>query len=49
MIPPVVSAPTFAIRLKAVRVFSLDDYVSAGIMSAPQRAVISDAVASEYR
>jgi P-type conjugative transfer ATPase TrbB len=46
MIPPVVSAPTFAIRLKAVRVFSLDDYVSAGIMSAPQRAVISEAVAS---
>jgi type IV secretion system protein TrbB len=46
MIPPVVSAPTFTIRLKAVRVFSLDDYVSAGIMTAPQRAVICDAVAS---
>jgi hypothetical protein len=45
MIPPVVSAPTFAIRLKRVRVFGLDDYVSTGIMSARQRAVISDAVA----
>jgi type IV secretion system protein TrbB len=46
MIPPVVSAPTFTIRLKAVRVFTLDDYVSAGIMTSPQRALIRDAVAS---
>jgi P-type conjugative transfer ATPase TrbB len=45
MIPPVVSAPIFAIRLKAVRVFPLEDYVSAGMMTARQRAVIQDAVA----
>ena len=46
MIPPVVSAPTFTIRLKAVRVFTLDDYVSAGIMTYPQRVAIREAVAS---
>jgi type IV secretion system protein TrbB len=46
MIPPVVAAPTFTIRLKAVRVFSLDDYVSDGTMTPAQRALIQDAVAS---
>src|SRR5262245_11634838 len=34
LIPPVVAAPTFAIRKPAVAVFTLDDYVAAGIMSA---------------
>jgi type IV secretion system protein VirB11 len=32
LIPPVVAAPTFAIRKPAVAVFTLDDYVTAGIM-----------------
>jgi type IV secretion system protein VirB11 len=32
LIPPVVAAPTFAIRKPAVAVFTLDDYVAAGIM-----------------
>ena len=31
LIPPVVAAPTFAIRKPAVAVFTLDDYVAAGI------------------
>jgi type IV secretion system protein VirB11 len=48
MIPPVVTAPTFAIRLKAVRVFSLAAYVDAGIMTARQRAVIEDAIAARH-
>jgi P-type conjugative transfer ATPase TrbB len=43
-IPPVSQAPIFAIRLKAVSVFTLDDYVDKEIMSPRQRAVIQDAV-----
>jgi type IV secretion system protein TrbB len=46
MIPPVVSAPRFTIRLKAVRVFTVDDHVPAGIMTSPQRVAIREAVAS---
>lgn len=36
LLPPVVAAPAFAIRKPAVAVFTLDDYVAAGIMSAAQ-------------
>src|SRR4051794_28490138 len=36
LIPPVVAAPAFAIRKPAVAVFTLDDYVAAGIMRADQ-------------
>lgn len=46
VIPPVSPAPCFSIRLKAVRVFSLGDYVQAGIMTARQCEVIEDAVAA---
>lgn len=34
LLPPVVAAPTFAIRKPAIAVFTLDDYVASGIMSA---------------
>lgn len=34
LLPPVVAAPTFAIRKPAVAVFTLSDYVAAGIMGA---------------
>ncbi len=34
LLPPVVAAPAFAIRKPAVAVFTLDDYVRAGIMTA---------------
>ena len=34
LLPPVVSAPTFAIRKPAVAVFTLQDYVASGILSA---------------
>lgn len=46
LLPPVVSAPTFAIRKPAVAVFSLDDYVAAGIMSGEQATVLREAVAA---
>ncbi|HEY9213360.1 MAG TPA: P-type conjugative transfer ATPase TrbB [Ancylobacter sp.] len=46
LLPPVVAAPTFAIRKPAVAVFTLDDYVRAGIMSAPQAKALRQAVLS---
>ena len=43
-LPPVVPAPTFAIRKRAVAVFTLDEYVASGAMTARQRAVLIEAV-----
>lgn len=37
LLPPVVSAPAFAIRKPAVAVFTLDDYVAAGVMPKDRR------------
>ena len=34
--PPIVPAPTFAIRKKAIAIFTLDQYVAAGIMTTAQ-------------
>ncbi len=48
LLPPVVTAPTFAIRKPAVAVFTLIDYVEAKIMSADQAAILVRAV-SERR
>jgi type IV secretion system protein VirB11 len=45
LLPPVVMGPTFAIRKPAVAVFSLDDYVTAGIMSAGEATALRAAVA----
>jgi P-type conjugative transfer ATPase TrbB len=45
LLPPVVAAPAFAIRKPAVAVFTLDDYVAAGIMRAPQAETLRRAVA----
>ncbi|MBO1361099.1 P-type conjugative transfer ATPase TrbB [Acetobacter sacchari] len=45
LVPPVVAAPCFAIRRPAVAVFSLDDYVAAGIMAAAQAEFLRRAVA----
>ena len=42
--PPIVPAPTFAIRKKAVAIFTLDQYVATGIMTQAQLAVIEAAV-----
>ncbi|HWM82005.1 MAG TPA: P-type conjugative transfer ATPase TrbB [Pseudolabrys sp.] len=44
LLPPVVAAPTFAIRKPAVAVFTLADYVAAGIMTAAQAEVLRLAV-----
>jgi type IV secretion system protein TrbB len=44
LVPPVVAAPCFAIRRPAVAVFTLDDYVAAGIMSAGQAQLLRRAV-----
>ncbi|PZQ79638.1 MAG: P-type conjugative transfer ATPase TrbB [Ancylobacter novellus] len=46
LLPPVVAAPAFAIRKPAVAVFTLHDYVAAGIMSADQAVTLREAVAS---
>jgi len=45
LLPPVVAAPTFAIRKPAIAVFTLGDYVAAGIMSATQANFLCTAVA----
>ncbi|WP_414713924.1 P-type conjugative transfer ATPase TrbB [Sphingomonas sp.] len=44
LLPPVVTAPAFAIRKRAVAVFTLDDYVASGIISAAQCASLRAAV-----
>jgi len=44
LLPPVVAAPAFAIRKPAVAVFTLADYVTAGIMTDHQADVLRGAV-----
>ncbi|MEM6679432.1 MAG: P-type conjugative transfer ATPase TrbB [Pseudomonadota bacterium] len=46
LLPPVVTAPCFAIRKPAVAVFTLADYVAAGIMTETQAALLRDGVAA---
>ena len=45
LLSPIVAAPTFAIRKPAVAVFTLADYVDAGIMSPVQAEILAEAVA----
>jgi len=45
LLPPVVTAPAFAIRKPAVAVFTLDDYVASGIVTRLQCAALRKAVA----
>jgi len=45
LLSPLVTAPTFSIRKPASLVFTLADYVRAGVMSAEQGRVLRDAVA----
>ncbi|MBV7255895.1 P-type conjugative transfer ATPase TrbB [Pacificimonas sp. WHA3] len=45
LLPPVVAAPTFAIRKPAVAVFTLDDYVSANTMDADAAEALREAIA----
>jgi len=44
LLPPVVTAPCFAIRKPAVAVFTLQDYVAAGIMTEAQASALRDGV-----
>jgi len=46
LLPPVVTAPAFAIRKPAVAVFTLDDYAEAGIMSQLEAEALRDGVAA---
>jgi P-type conjugative transfer ATPase TrbB len=46
LLPPVVVAPTFAIRKPAVAVFTLEDYAVAGIMTVGQAVMLREAVVS---
>jgi len=48
LLPPVVAAPAFAIRKAAVAVFTLDDYVAAGVMAPGQAAWLRDAVRARW-
>ncbi|MCB1985642.1 MAG: P-type conjugative transfer ATPase TrbB [Nitrosomonas sp.] len=43
-LPPVVSSPTFAIRKKAIKIFTLEQYVETGVLSPRHSDVIKDAV-----
>ena len=46
LLPPVVAAPVFAIRKPAVAVFTLEDYVAAGIMPETTATALREAIAS---
>ncbi len=43
-LPPIVVAPTFALRKKAISIFGLRDYVASGAMTAAQRELLADAI-----
>jgi type IV secretion system protein TrbB len=45
LLPPIVAAPTFAIRKPAVAIFTLTDYLKAGIVTAGQAEFLREAVA----
>lgn len=44
LLPPVVAKPTFTIRKKAIKIFTLDEYVDSQIMTPRQKETISTAV-----
>ncbi|TGN86849.1 P-type conjugative transfer ATPase TrbB [Bradyrhizobium yuanmingense] len=46
LLPPVVAAPAFAIRKPAIAVFTLDDYVTKGIMTSGQALILKSVVAA---
>ena len=48
LLPPVVAAPTFAIRKPAVAIFSLGDYVASGVMSAAAAEILRRGVAERH-
>lgn len=44
LIPPLVERPSFALRKKALRVFTLADYAAQGIMTQAQQSAIRQAI-----
>lgn len=47
ILPPVVSKPTFTIRRKATKIFTLENYVAQGVMSQAQADVLEGAIRSK--
>lgn len=43
-LPPIVTSPTFAIRKKAIKIHTLEQYVETGVLSPKHSEVIKDAV-----
>ncbi len=43
-LPPIVTSPTFAIRKKAIKIHTLEQYVETGVLSAKHEKVIKEAV-----
>ena len=43
-LPPIVTSPTFAIRKKAIKIFTLEQYVETGVLSPRHSDVIKEAV-----
>lgn len=43
-LPPIVSSPTFAIRKKAIKIFTLEQYVETGVLTPRHGDVIKEAV-----
>ena len=43
-LPPIVSSPTFAIRKKAIKIFTLEQYVKTGVLTPRHSDVIKEAV-----
>ncbi|MFG6034409.1 P-type conjugative transfer ATPase TrbB [Campylobacter jejuni] len=44
LLPPIVAKPTFTIRKKAVKIFTLDDYVESKILTPKQKEVLINAI-----
>lgn len=44
LLPPIVSKPTFTIRKKAIKLFTLDDYLNTNVITKPQKDTIQNAI-----
>jgi P-type conjugative transfer ATPase TrbB len=47
-VPPLVLKPSFSIRLPATRIYTIEDYIAAGIMTQEQAEVIETAIEREW-
>ncbi|EAI7269728.1 P-type conjugative transfer ATPase TrbB [Campylobacter lari] len=44
LLPPIVAKPTFTIRKKAIKIFTLDDYVDSNILTPNQKEILVKAI-----